>query len=196
MADVVSGALADMDIEHIPAITYSSEENGITERFNRTVMNAVRTALMAANISWEYWTWALQDAVDKYNHIPHRNTGCTPQEACFREKAPDLRNLYIFGQVGFAPIMNKAAQADKHKDRGKLVDYLGRDCKAKVITETTHGTINRYRGSDFHAYFSYRDPVVAMKSALTHDAFNDQTPRDSRREIDNNEQPGGRTDTA
>lgn len=47
MSDIVSGTLADLNIEHISAIPYKSEENGIAERFNRTAMNAVRAALDA-----------------------------------------------------------------------------------------------------------------------------------------------------
>lgn len=93
MAEVVQSALADMEIASIPVIPYKSEENGIAKRFNRTIMNAVRTALLPANMPWEYWTWALQDAVDKYNQLPHASTGCSPHEACFSDKKPDLRHL-------------------------------------------------------------------------------------------------------
>lgn len=142
MAEVVKNALADMDITHIPAIPYNSEENGIAERLKCTVMNEVRTALLTTNMSWKYWTWALQDAVDKYNQLPKEATGCSPHETWFRDKKPDLRHLYIFGQLGFALVKSKATRLNKHNDRGRLVRYLGRDSETRVITEATDGAIH------------------------------------------------------
>lgn len=180
MAEVIGSALVDLDIIHVPAIPYSSEENGIAERFNRTIMNAVRTAFLAANMSWEYCPWALQDAVDKYNQLTHRGTGRSPHELWFREKKPDLQHLYIFGQIGFCPIMHKTQRANKHNGRGSLVRYLGRDSATRIITEATDGTIIRCRGADVHPYFSTRDPVLAMRPALDHDAFPRRDAMDMR----------------
>lgn len=101
MAGVMGDALGNLGIVHVPAIPYNLEKNGIDERFNRTIMNAVRTALLAANMSWEYWTWALQDAVTKYNQLLYKGTGQAPHELWFRDRKPNLKHLYMFGQVGF-----------------------------------------------------------------------------------------------
>lgn len=65
MAEVFSTALVDLGIVHIQAILTNYEENGIAERFNRTIINAVRTALITAKVPWDYWHWELQDAIDK-----------------------------------------------------------------------------------------------------------------------------------
>lgn len=99
--------LGNMDIQHMPIIPHNPEENGLAERFNLTIMNSVRTALETAEMSWQYWTWALQDATDKYNHFPHRTTNATPQQAWFDTDELHLRNLFIFGQIGFMPVMDK-----------------------------------------------------------------------------------------
>lgn len=48
---VVSDMLSDMDMNHIPAIAYSFEENSIAEKFNLTIMNALPTALNIAGMN-------------------------------------------------------------------------------------------------------------------------------------------------
>lgn len=108
--------LGGMGIKHIPAILFNSEQNGIAERFNRKVMNAVRAALRTTVMSWEYWSWALMDATDKYNQLPHKATVKSPNEMWFNMKIPDLKNLNIFGQLGFTPMMNKAKRPTKYRD--------------------------------------------------------------------------------
>lgn len=51
--DIVQKILSDMGIQHIPVIPDNSKENVLAERFNRTVTNAVRAALVTAIMSWE-----------------------------------------------------------------------------------------------------------------------------------------------
>lgn len=58
------------------------------------------------------------DVVDKYNQLPHSCTGRTPHEMWLDNPAPDLSNLFIFGQLGYVPIMSKPEMAMKHRDRG------------------------------------------------------------------------------
>lgn len=53
-AEVVYRISADMGTQHIPSISYHSEENGLAEMFNRTIMNAVRAALITSDLSWYY----------------------------------------------------------------------------------------------------------------------------------------------
>lgn len=63
--------LGDMEIKYVPRIVYNlEEENGISERFKLTLMNAVREALKKFQLDYTYWTYTLADAVDKYNQLP------------------------------------------------------------------------------------------------------------------------------
>lgn len=83
-SEVVRDMLGDMNVSHIPAIAYNSEENAISERFNSAIMNSVRVALKKAVICWNYWSWALADATDKYNQVTHRSKGKSPHELWFQ----------------------------------------------------------------------------------------------------------------
>lgn len=62
-------------------------------------MNAVRAALKTVNMGWNYWSWALVDATDKYNQLPSRVTGKSLHELWFNEMKPKLSDLFIFGQL-------------------------------------------------------------------------------------------------
>lgn len=78
--------------------------------------------------------------------------------------------------------MHKTLRENKHNDRGKLVRYLGRESDTRVITETTDGTIGRYRGTDFHPYFAKTDPVAAVAPGMDHSAFKTENHADRRLE--------------
>lgn len=170
-SEVVSQMLSDMNIRHIPDIPYNSEENWIADRFNKTFMNAVRAALISSNMSWKYWTWALLDVVDKYNQLPHSSTRQTPHELWFDSPAPNLSNLFIFGQLGYVPVMNKTVRNMKFRDRGRLVWSLGRDNTRRIIVEITDDSILRHRGTDFHPYFTARDLTKTFQGTLRHPDF-------------------------
>lgn len=141
--------LGDMGIQHIPKIAHNPEENGIAERINSTIMNAVRTALDTACLDWTYWTYVLADVVDKYNQLPHSSTGKSPHQL-WHNANPDLRTLFIFGQEGFVPIMSQPKK--KHEHSGQKAKYLRRDGPAHVIVETDDAVIRRFRADDFHPY--------------------------------------------
>lgn len=57
--------LGDKDIKHVPIVLRNSEQNGLAERFNGTIMNSVGAAIATSVMLWEYWTWALADEADK-----------------------------------------------------------------------------------------------------------------------------------
>lgn len=40
-----------MDVQHVPIVPHNQEENRIAERYNGTVMNAVRAGLTTAKMS-------------------------------------------------------------------------------------------------------------------------------------------------
>lgn len=86
--------LGDMEVTDVPIVPYNSEENGMAERFNQTVMKAVRAAPRTTQMSWHsvahtvahsvgYWTWTLEDATDKYDQLPHSSTGKNTHEIWF-----------------------------------------------------------------------------------------------------------------
>lgn len=93
ISKIVIGMFRDMDVQRVQIVPKKSEENEIDECFNGIIMNDVRTALHTTGMSWEYWTWALADATDKYNQLPQNGTCKSPHQAWYGVSAPDLTNL-------------------------------------------------------------------------------------------------------
>lgn len=73
-----------MDLQPVLIVSHDSEENGMAKWFNGNIMNAVQATLSTARISWQYWTWALEDTTDKYNPVPHKDTRSSPHQACVK----------------------------------------------------------------------------------------------------------------
>lgn len=59
------------------------EQNGISERKNRTLVEAVRTLLFAKNLPKFLWAEALKHANDTFNAIPKINDTKSPKEKFF-----------------------------------------------------------------------------------------------------------------
>lgn len=104
--------------------------------------------------------------MDKYNQLPQKATDKSPHQLLYKQDAPQLTNLYIFGQLGYVPIMNKADRNVKCKNRGSLVRYPGRDEPRHIFAETPDGAIKRHRAKDFHPYYTERNPHARFSGTL------------------------------
>ena len=87
---------------------YTSSQNGVAERFNRTIMDTVRSMLHHANLSDYFWPLALQAATYVRNRcpttaVPHM----TPYQA-WHGRRPDLHSLRVFGCVAHLHIPEKS----------------------------------------------------------------------------------------
>ena len=93
-AELVSEGMHEILLKHDMiqhnSTPYQPQQNGIAERFNRAIRNAVRSALMTAQLDHSYWPYALNDAVDKYNNIVHSATQKAPSQAIGKTDKPDL----------------------------------------------------------------------------------------------------------
>lgn len=54
------------------------------------------------------------DATDKYDQLLYSAIGMTPQQAYFQNDDPNLKSLFIFGQVSFVPIMDQKISKNKY----------------------------------------------------------------------------------
>jgi len=91
------GILRESGISYEPSAPYTQNQNGVSERMNRTVMEKARTMLLEARLPESFWAEAVNTAVYLHNRSPTRSLdGCTPYEAWNGSK-PDLAHIKVFG---------------------------------------------------------------------------------------------------
>ena len=91
-------------IKHELTVPRSPEQNGVAKRFNCTLMEAVRSMLVGAQLPQRFWAEALATAVYLRNRSPTKAvSGLTPYEAWTGRK-PAVNHLKVFGCVTYAHI--------------------------------------------------------------------------------------------
>jgi hypothetical protein len=75
---------------------HSSSQNRIAERFNRAIMNLVRTGLRKHSLPNYLWQEGAADMTYVRKRLPTRATGRTPYKMFYKKKAP-LKHMEEFG---------------------------------------------------------------------------------------------------
>ena len=79
---------------------YTPEQNGVSERANRTIVEAGRSMLHAKHFPLELWGEAISCAVYVLNRAKSSVSTVTPFESWFCKK-PDISHLRVFGSIAF-----------------------------------------------------------------------------------------------
>ena len=94
------------------ALPYHHYQNGVIERFNRTVADTGRTILIDSPLPKSFWSYAFVWATYILNRLPNKTSGEKfPYKALFSKK-PQYDNFWIFGSTGYVHI--------PHEKRKKL----------------------------------------------------------------------------
>ena len=89
--------MKDRGTQEERTIPYSSQQNGVAERMNRTLMDKVRSMLYHSNLPQRFWGEALSTAVYVANRSPTSAITETPYERWNEGLKPDVSNLRVFG---------------------------------------------------------------------------------------------------
>lgn len=95
--------LQNKGIEFQHTMPYTPEQNGLAERKNRYLMEAVRTMLIDARLPNTYWGEAAITATYLQNRLPTRSRSKTPYELWFNQK-PNVSHLRTFDCRAYAHI--------------------------------------------------------------------------------------------
>ena len=115
---------ADKGIIHEFTNPHTPEQNGVAERLNRTIIEAVRTMIIHAKLPLFLWAEAVSTAVYIHNRCPTAALkDGTPYEYWFGRK-PDLSNLRVFGCVAYYLVPDKQRKKlDPKSRRAVFVGY-------------------------------------------------------------------------
>lgn len=123
------------------SMNYTPQQNGVSERFNRTLVEKARTLLADSNFNKELWGEAAYTATYIINRLPTRN-GIIPAELWFG-KSPDYKKLQCFGIPAYVHLQPQYREKGKFEEKSKkyyLVGYCNNGYKLwdtqerKIIT--------------------------------------------------------------
>ena len=97
---------SDKGVIHNTTAPYTPEQNGVPERFNRTLMERVRAMLFDANLGYEHWVVAASTATYVKNRSPSSHSSQTPWELFFGRK-PDVSGMQVFGSKAYMHVCTK-----------------------------------------------------------------------------------------
>ncbi|KAF2359941.1 Reverse transcriptase RNA-dependent DNA polymerase [Trinorchestia longiramus] len=125
-------------IVHQKTVPKTPEQNGVAERMNRTILEAVRAMLSDSKLPKTFWAEAVSTAVYVKNRSPtsaHKNL--TPYQALNGHK-PNVQHFRTFGCMAYAHVP---------KDEREKLDSKSKTCVLLRYGSETKG----YRLYDFNA---------------------------------------------
>jgi len=82
-------------------VPYNPQQNGRSERFNRTLINSAKAILKEAKLNGQFWEDAVSTANYIHNRIPHNSIDQqVPYELLFNDKV-DYNKFKVFGCLAF-----------------------------------------------------------------------------------------------
>ena len=126
--------------------TYTPEQNGVAERFNRTAIEGVRSMLQDSGLQSRFWAEALHNFVHVKNRSTHKLLkDCTPEERWWG-KRPSVQHLRIFGSLAYVHTpRSKRNKLQANAQLGILVGYAVKTKgyrvwlpKSKQVIESVH----------------------------------------------------------
>lgn len=171
----VNNFLRGNGITHQLTVEYTPQQNGVSERANRSIVERARSMLEEAKLDKKYWAEAVNTSVYLKNRCPTRAVkGMTPEEA-WSKKRVDLRHLKVFGCRAFMHVPKQKRK--KFDSKTKELLFVG-------YCETTKG----YRLLDpvTHRLYKARDVVFFENQVKIHandtDEIVEMMPSDEVRE--------------
>lgn len=149
-------------IQHQLTIAYTPEQNGVSERYNRTIIEKAKCMIFDAEMEIHYWAEAVNYAVYVINRsvcAALKNT--TPEEVWTGVKV-SASNLKIFGSNVMVHIPKEKRK--KLSPKSKQMIFVGIDCNKKgfrcIDPVTKKVTVSR----DVIFYESEKLPVIGVVS--------------------------------
>lgn len=109
-------------------VGYAPEQNGIAERMNRTLMEAVRTMMIDAGLPKSLWGEAIFTACYTLNCVLKANQKKSPYEVVFKKK-PAFAEFHEFGGDVFVKVPDEKRR--KLDDKAIKMKFVGYDESSK-----------------------------------------------------------------
>lgn len=114
----------ELGLQHQRTNIYTPQQNGVAERYNRTMMNHVKTINNTAGLPYSFWGEALMAATYIKNRLPTRyNKETTPIELWTGIK-PSVAHCKIYGCLAYAYMPDvKRSKLDNSASEAIMLGY-------------------------------------------------------------------------
>jgi hypothetical protein len=103
---------------------YNPQQNGVAERNNRTIMEAMKTMIHDQDLPMHLWAKVARTTVYVQNRLSHSELGFKTLEEMFTGKQPKVSHLKIFGCPLFVHISKeRRTKLDPSGKKGIFVGY-------------------------------------------------------------------------
>lgn len=123
-SDKFESFLSEHGIVHQTTVAYNSQQNGVSERMNRTIMEKVRCMLSESGLPKSLWAEAVNTSVYLINRSPSSAIDYELPEERWGQKKVSVDHLRVFGSrcVVLVP-KHKRRKLDQAGEEGVLVGY-------------------------------------------------------------------------
>ena len=157
----LEGFFEELGVVHQTTAPYTWQQNGVVERWHRTMKEGVRTLLEESGLSADWWGEALRQVAWVKNRTPHAALpkGVTPWELWTGEK-PNLGVSRVFGSMAcvWVPEVQRKGELDA---TGRWCVVLGvcEDTKAWRFWDLEEKRVRVSRDARFWEGMMFRDWV-------------------------------------
>src|SRR6267154_1237001 len=121
----------DKEIEIQTTAPYTPEQNGVTERFNRTLTELACAMMIARDLPEFLWAEAVAHAAYLRNRVPTRVLEGTTPEKIWSGTKPDISHLREFGTPVY--ILQESTKPSKMKLRSNKYIFVGYEDGLKAV---------------------------------------------------------------
>lgn len=163
--------LTENGIIHQKTNPYTPQQNGMSERMNRTLVEKARCLLFDAGLDKSFWAEAVSTAVYLRNRSFASGLKKTPYEL-WSQKQPNVSNLKIFGNEVMMLIPDeKRKKFDKKSQKMILIGFCENTKGYRLFDPITKSIVTS------------RDIIVNEKPSKSSDFLNSTLENDSHEEI-------------
>ena len=164
---------------------YCPEQNGVSERLNRTIIEGARSILFHAKLPLKFWAEAVCTMIHLRNRSPTSAlNGKTPYEYWFGRR-PDVSHLRVFGCVCFVHIPDDLRRKLDPKSYKAIFVGYPEGTKGYKVYNIETGEFSRSRNITFHENKFHKFTLEGkpdLSSTLFHfDAADESVPVDDSR---------------